>query len=144
MSPRPVAVNACLDARIALIQINVGPMRLPHVVEMSLRILLLGLGVILMGAVGVARAQAVAPARQAELINLVRHDCGACHGFTLKGGLGPALTPQALAGKPEPYLKTIILDSRHGSAMPAWRGLLSEAEAAWLAEQLLKGLPDER
>ena len=110
---------------------------------MSLRILLWGLGAILMGVAGAARAQAVGPARQAELINLVRHDCGACHGLTLKGGLGPALTPQALAGKPEAYLKTIILDGRHGSAMPAWRGLLSEADAAWIADQLPKGLPDQ-
>ena len=30
-------------------------------------------------------------ARRAELVTLVRQDCGSCHGLTLKGGLGPAL-----------------------------------------------------
>ena len=110
---------------------------------MSQWISLLALGAMLMGAAGAARAQGIGPARQAELINLVRHDCGSCHGLTLKGGLGPALTPSALSGKPVTYVKAIILDSRHGSAMPAWRGLLSEAEAAWIAEQLLKGFPDQ-
>lgn len=93
---------------------------------------------------GAAGADAPPAERRAELVNMVRQDCGSCHGLTLKGGLGPALTPAALSGKPGAYLKAMILDSRHRSAMPAWRPLLSEPEAAWIAEQLLKGLPDER
>ena len=104
----------------------------------------LWLGPVLLCAAGTAPAQSVSPARQAELLNLVRHDCGSCHGLTLKGGLGPALTPAALSGKPAEYVRAIILDSRHGSAMPAWRGLLTEADVAWIADQLRKGLPDER
>ncbi|HAF55336.1 MAG TPA: cytochrome C55X NirC, partial [Thauera sp.] len=32
------------------------------------------------------------PQRARELIHIVRQDCGSCHGLTLKGGLGPALT----------------------------------------------------
>lgn len=92
---------------------------------------------------GTAAAQPVGPARQAELVNLVRHDCGACHGLTLKGGLGPPLTPSALSDKPAEYLKAMILDGRHGSAMPGWRPLLSEPEVAWIVEQLQKGLPDQ-
>jgi mono/diheme cytochrome c family protein len=28
-------------------------------------------------------------ARQAELLHLLKHDCGSCHGMTRKGGLGP-------------------------------------------------------
>ena len=86
----------------------------------------------------------VAAVRQAELAQLVRHDCGSCHGLTLQGGLGPALTPDALAGKPPAYLKAMILDGRRGTAMPGWRPLLSEAEAAWIAENLARGIPDAR
>ena len=39
------------------------------------------------------------PARQAELLHLLRHDCGSCHGLTLKGGLGPPLLPATLAAQ---------------------------------------------
>ncbi len=77
--------------------------------------------------------------RQRELAELVRHDCGACHGLTLRGGLGPALTPQALAGKPSPWLTSVILDGRAGTPMPPWRAFLSEGEAAWVVEALKRG-----
>jgi cytochrome c55X len=89
-------------------------------------------------------AQPVTVARQLELAQFVRHDCGSCHGLTLRGGLGPALTPEALSGRPPAYLKAMILDGRRGTAMPGWRPLLSEAEAAWIAETLLRGVPDAR
>jgi cytochrome c55X len=36
-----------------------------------------------------------------------------------------------------------ILYGRPGTAMPPWRGLLNEAEAQWIAEQLLLGFPEE-
>jgi cytochrome c55X len=91
---------------------------------------------------GSAGRQPVSVTRQQELARFLRHDCGSCHGLTLRGGLGPALTPEALAGKPPAYLKAMILDGRRGSAMPGWRPLLSEAEAAWMAENLLRGVPD--
>ena len=42
-------------------------------------------------ALGTALADPPAPTRQAELTHLVRNDCGACHGRTLQGGLGPPL-----------------------------------------------------
>jgi cytochrome c55X len=64
--------------------------------------------------------------------------------MTLNGGLGPALTPQTLAHKPAMYLTHVILDGRHGTAMPGWRPLLSEAEAAWIVDRLLEGMPDVR
>jgi cytochrome c55X len=89
-------------------------------------------------------SNAVTAARQAELVQFVRHDCGSCHGLTLKGGLGPALTPEALAGRPAAYLKAMILDGRRGTAMPGWRPLVTEADAAWIAENLLRGIPDAR
>ena len=41
-----------------------------------------------------------APQRQLELLRVVRQECGACHGLHLSGGLGPALTREALADKP--------------------------------------------
>lgn len=80
-------------------------------------------------------------ARQDELRYLLRQDCGSCHGMTLKGGLGPALTADALAGKPAQALYYTILDGRPGTAMPPWRGLLSETDTDWLVQQLLEGLP---
>lgn len=81
---------------------------------------------------------------EARLVRLVRQDCGACHGMTLKGGLGPALLPEALAGKPPDYLQWVILNGRPGTAMPPWSPLVSAAEAAWIAERLLAGFPGER
>jgi hypothetical protein len=38
----------------------------------------------------------------------------------------------------------MILDSRPGTAMPRWRPLLREAEAAWIVENLARGIPDAR
>jgi len=80
-------------------------------------------------------------ARRAELVEMVRQDCGACHGLTLKGGLGPSLEPASLAARDAGQLEYVILNGRHGTPMPPWRGLLSESEAKWIAEQLKRGLP---
>ena len=82
-----------------------------------------------------------APARRAELVELVRQDCGACHGMTLKGGLGPSLERAAVADKDSEQLEYIILHGRRGTPMPPWRGLLSESEARWIVETLKRGLP---
>ncbi len=88
---------------------------------------------------GVGAAELTAP----ELIRLVRQDCGACHGMTLKGGLGKPLTREALAGQSAEALAVIILHGKEGTAMPPWKSLLSEAQARWIAEQLLAGFPEE-
>jgi len=95
---------------------------------------------------GAGGPPAMAPGaeRQKQLVQMVRHDCGSCHGLTLAGGLGPALTPAALAHQSPHYLKLAILHGRDNSPMPAWYPLLSEADAAWIAEQLLGGFPDAR
>jgi cytochrome c55X len=77
--------------------------------------------------------------RQQELHNVLIQDCGSCHGLTMHGGLGPALLPDRLAGKSIEYLSSVILNGRPGTAMPAWRSLLSPAEARWMASQLLQG-----
>ncbi len=73
------------------------------------------------------------------LERLVRQDCGACHGITLKGGLGPDIRPEALAGYDPATLQGVILDGIPGTAMPPWRPLLTDAEADWITEYLLKG-----
>ncbi len=80
------------------------------------------------------------PERQQALIYLIRQDCGSCHGMTLKGGLGPALTPQAVADKPLQLLVNSIIEGRPGTAMPPWKDLLSLEEADWIARQLQRGL----
>jgi len=86
-----------------------------------------------------AEAEGIGSAHAAALERLVRQDCGSCHGMTLKGGLGTPLTPQALAGADAETLSAIVLDGLPGTAMPPWRGLLSETEARWIAAYLLKG-----
>ncbi len=84
-----------------------------------------------------ARAE-IAPARVAKLENMVLQDCGSCHGLTMKGGLGRPLTAAALSQAGAEGLAGIILDGIPGTAMPPWRPLLSEEEAIWIAEYLLK------
>lgn len=91
-----------------------------------------------------ADASAPAPARQVELLTLVRQDCGSCHGLRMEGGLGLPLSPLALREKPPEALKQTILHGRRDTAMPPWRPFLSEGEAGWIVEVLLKGLPDAR
>jgi cytochrome c55X len=82
------------------------------------------------------------PKRQGELIHLLRHDCGSCHGLTLKGGLGPPLLPGDLEGLPPEGLAAIILDGVPGRPMPPWRGLLPESEVVWLVGKLQRGIDD--
>lgn len=99
---------------------------------------LTGLGVLAWAAVA---ADAIPLARQGELLHLLVHDCGACHGMRMTGGLGPALTPTALASKSNEALVGTILAGRPGTPMPPWAGLLSEPEAWWIARALREGLP---
>ncbi len=89
-------------------------------------------------------ASDISPEQQKNLIYLLRQDCGACHGMTLKGGLGPALLPENLKDKPLEFITQTILTGRINTAMPPWRGLLTDIEAAWLAEQLINGIDNEQ
>lgn len=82
--------------------------------------------------------------RQQQLIHLVKQDCGSCHGMTLQGGLGPALTKDALQDKPFLLIKNTILFGRPGTAMPPWQNILTEHEASWISEQLVQGLNDDK
>lgn len=83
----------------------------------------------------------VAASRQSELMHLLKQDCGSCHGMTLKGGLGPALLPAQLAGKPIEYLVATILEGHANTAMPGWKTMLTTDEALWIANQLKQGIP---
>jgi cytochrome c55X len=78
-------------------------------------------------------------ARQAELLYLLKHDCGSCHGMTRKGGLGPPLLPENLGGRSQLLMTDTILDGRPGTPMPPWRGLLTEQEVQWLVEAMRRG-----
>ncbi|MBA4113168.1 MAG: cytochrome C55X NirC [Verminephrobacter sp.] len=91
-----------------------------------------------------APAQQGAPdaARQKELVRMVRQDCGSCHGLYLTGGLGPALTREAMADKPLDSMAATIYGGRPGTPMPPWKAMLSEAEALWIAQQLMAGFPE--
>jgi cytochrome c55X len=80
--------------------------------------------------------------RQRELLALLQQDCGSCHGMRLTGGLGPALTPEALRTRPAASLVATIVSGRPGTAMPPWRRFVSEAEAQWLVARMVLGEVD--
>ena len=82
----------------------------------------------------------ISPQRQSELIYLLRHDCGSCHGMRLEGGLGPALKPERFNGWSREALAVVILYGRPGTPMPPWRPFFTDAEAYWLATQLKQGI----
>lgn len=106
--------------------------------------LLVHVAVLLGAAFVAAYARAAAdpwPERQRELVGMVRQDCGSCHGLTLSGGLGPALLPQALAGKPVDAMVATVMHGRPGTAMPGWARFLSEPEAEWVVRALMAGFP---
>ena len=85
-----------------------------------------------------ALADETAPDR-VRLANLVRQDCGSCHGLTLQGGLGKPLTAERLGSWDRDQLVDIILDGVPGTPMPPWRPLLSEPDARWIADRLKQG-----
>ncbi|MBK9522001.1 MAG: cytochrome c [Rhodocyclaceae bacterium] len=90
-----------------------------------------------------AGAETVAPISAQALTRLVRQDCGSCHGMKLTGGLGTPLTREALAGRSPESLTATILYGRPGTTMPAWKSLISQAQAEWISARLLEGFPEE-
>ena len=84
-------------------------------------------------------ASGITDDQQARLINLLKHDCGSCHGLTLKGGLGPALTSDRLSGLPRELIVHTITNGRDGTPMPPWKALLSKNEIEWLVDYLYAG-----
>jgi cytochrome c55X len=90
-----------------------------------------------------SRAGMLSDGRKAELANMVRQDCGSCHGLTMKGGLGNPLLPQNLEELSRDDLVEIILDGVPGTPMPPWRGLLKKEEVEWIASELKQGLKQD-
>lgn len=101
-------------------------------------------GAVVALAAGAAWAEAPPPQRIEALKHMVRQDCGSCHGMQLRGGLGPALTPETLKDKPVESLVSTIIHGRPGTPMPPWNTFLSESEAAWIVNSLQQGFPDAR
>ncbi|HEY3487715.1 MAG TPA: cytochrome c, partial [Gammaproteobacteria bacterium] len=70
--------------------------------------------------------------RQQQLQQVLAQNCSVCHGKSLQGDIGPALTAKSLTGKSEEMLVTTILEGRDGTVMPSWEWMLQENEARWL------------
>lgn len=85
----------------------------------------------------VAAEHPPSPERQAVLRALLHQECGSCHGLYLTGGLGPALTPDALKGQTKEQIALTIMQGRPGTAMPPWNRFLQPPESQWLADFLL-------
>lgn len=88
-------------------------------------------------------AAAPSPARQKELVHLVRQECGFCHGLRLTGGLGSPLTAQAMRDKPAETLEAVIRYGIPGTAMPGWAPFLTETETRWIVQNLQQGFPHD-
>ncbi|WP_260295874.1 c-type cytochrome [Sedimenticola hydrogenitrophicus] len=95
---------------------------------------------LLIAGIGSAMSAEIPSQRQSELLYLLKHDCGSCHGMRLEGGLGPALTARRLAPYGVEFLALTIIQGRPGTPMPPWRPFISEPEAQWLAQQLKQGI----
>jgi len=82
--------------------------------------------------------------RRAEILYILKHDCGSCHGMTLQGGLGPSLKPDALEKLTLEQVAVTINHGRPGTPMPPWKPFFSEQEANWLALQLKQGTEEHQ
>jgi cytochrome c55X len=106
-----------------------------------LRALFAGSTVVMLAA---AASAAPPPERQGELLHRLKHDCGSCHGLTLKGGLGPPLVPEALGDREAEDLAWIIRHGLPGTPMPPWAFEIAADEALWLARLLKQGIDHGR
>lgn len=86
-----------------------------------------------------AQDKEISAHRITELNNLLIQDCGSCHGMTMKGGLGPALTPEVLKNKPRELIEATITYGRPGTPMPPWNKILTKQEINWIVNTLYKG-----
>lgn len=105
----------------------------------------LAAGAVLIMTSGVPTARAdgsLTAERQADLLHLLKHDCGSCHGLTMKGGLGPPLLPEALAARADADLAAVILEGVPGTPMPPWQSELRPEEADWMVRRLKEGLAE--
>ncbi len=74
--------------------------------------------------------------KQQQLDNLLKHDCGSCHGINRNGGLGPSLLVSDMEKYSLESLAAVILNGLPGTAMPPWSDLISAEEARYLANRL--------
>lgn len=91
-----------------------------------------------------AQSEIISQHRIKELKNLLIQDCGSCHGMTLKGGLGPALTPDVLKTKPRQMIEVTITYGRPGTPMPPWEKILTKQEINWIVDTLYAGVKHEQ
>ena len=98
---------------------------------------------LLLAVTGAVLAAEPNAARKAELLYRLKHDCGSCHGMTLKGGLGPALLPASIKEHSNEFLIDVIRDGVVGTPMPPWGFELSQDETAWLVKKLRQGVSHE-
>ncbi len=110
---------------------------------MTIALKMLPVVAVFASALAVAQPGEPTAQRQQTLVRMVRQDCGSCHGMRLTGGLGPALTREALAERPLAALVATTLHGRPGTPMPGWHTMLSESDALWIAQQLQAGFPAE-
>lgn len=94
--------------------------------------------------INTAYAQAPSIERQSELKSLLLQDCGSCHGMTMKGGIGPALTLTALSNKSEEFLYLTISEGRPGTPMPPWKNILTKDEILWLVKTIKQEVKGEK
>jgi cytochrome c55X len=84
-------------------------------------------------------ASDISNSKKTELYHLLKQDCGSCHGMTLKGGLGPALTKDRMSGFSSDYLFETIWNGREIKAMPPWKNILLKKDVRWLVKVLQAG-----
>ena len=107
----------------------------------SLSLRRIGLGVVWALLAASALAQMPTPERQQALVRMVRQDCGSCHGLYLTGGLGPALTPEALADKPLDSMAATIYGGRPCTPLAPRKAMLTDQDALRIAHERFAGFP---
>jgi dihydro-heme d1 dehydrogenase len=74
---------------------------------------------------------------------LYREHCASCHGAGRLGGTGPAIIPETLK-RLGPALAKVITNGRPATQMPAFKGVLSEADIAALADFIKSPLAERQ
>ena len=82
--------------------------------------------------------------RQQEILYMLKHDCGSCHGMTLKGGLGPSLKPASINKMSTEQIIATITYGRPNTPMPPWKPFFNLQETRWLTQQLQQGIEDKK
>ncbi len=91
------------------------------------------------------KTSAVIPQQRREEIRyILKHDCGSCHGMTLKGGLGPSLKPASINKMSTEQIVATIIYGRPGTPMPPWKPFFTAKETLWLAQQLQQGIIEDK